>query len=93
MRRFRPNVLVEVEGDGYVEDDWVGTTVRVGEAVVAPFMRTGRCTMVTKEQPGLERDLDVAKTLNRRHGLDLGVYCGVEQPGAVRVGDRVDVGT
>ena len=93
VRRFRPNVLVEVDGDGFVEDDWVGTTVRVGEVVVSPFMRTGRCTMVTKPQPGLERDLGVAKALNAAHGLDLGVYCGVERPGVVRVGDPVDVGT
>jgi uncharacterized protein YcbX len=91
VRRFRPNVLVDVEGDGFVEDDWVGTPVRLGEAAISPFMRTGRCTMVTKRQPGLERDLDIARTLNASHGLDLGVYCGVERPGTVRVGDRVAV--
>ncbi len=93
VRRFRPNVLVDVEADGFVEDDWVGTQVRLGEAVVSPFMRTGRCTMVTKAQPGLDRDLDVARTLNASHGLDLGVYCGVERPGTVRVGDRAAVAT
>ena len=93
VRRFRPNVLVDVEGDGYVEDDWVGKQVTVGEAVVSPFMRTGRCTMVTKAQPGLDRDLGVAKALNADHGLDLGVYCGVERGGVVRIGDRVAVGT
>ncbi len=49
--------------------------------------------MVTKPQPGLDRDLGVARTLNADHGLDLGVYCGVERAGVVRVGDAVDVGT
>ena len=93
VRRFRPNVLVDAEGGSFVEDGWVGSTVQVGEVVVAPFMRTGRCTMVTKPQPGLERDLGVAKALNQRHGMDLGVYCGVERPGVIRVGDPVDVGT
>ena len=93
VRRFRPNVLVDVDGEGFVEDEWVGANVRVGDVVVSPFMRTGRCTMVTKQQPGLDRDLGVAKALNARHGMDLGVYCGVERPGVVRVGDGVDVGT
>ena len=93
VRRFRPNVVVDVAGDRFVEDAWVGTKIGLGMVVVSPFMRTGRCTMVTKAQPGLERDLDVARTLNASHGLDLGVYCGVERPGVVRVGDPVDVGT
>ena len=94
VRRFRPNVLVEVDGDGYVEDGWVGSTVQLGETVVvAPFMRTGRCTMITKPQPGLDRDVVLATRLNAEHGLHLGVYCGVTSGGTVRVGDRVSLGT
>jgi uncharacterized protein YcbX len=94
VRRFRPTALVDAEGDTFVEDEWVGAQVRLGdEVVLSPFMPTGRCTMATRAQPGLERDLDVARTLNAHHGLNLGVYCGVERPGVVRVGDVFAVGT
>lgn len=89
VRRFRPTVLVDVEGDGFVEDAWVGSTVAVGDARLAPFMPTVRCAMTTRAQPGLARDTAIATTLNRHHDLNLGVYCAVEEPGTVRVGDDV----
>jgi uncharacterized protein YcbX len=92
VRRFRPTVLVEADGDGFVEDDWVGATVSAGTAGFAPFMPTVRCAMTTREQPGLPRDVAIAKVLNQHHDLNLGVYCAVERPGTIRVGDDVQVG-
>ncbi len=62
-RRFRPNIVVDVDDDGWVEDAWCGSTVRVGAAVVQPAIPCQRCTMVTRPQPGLDRDLDVFKAL------------------------------
>jgi hypothetical protein len=94
VRRFRPNALLDVDGDGFVEEAWLGRPVALGnEVVLSPFMPTGRCTMATRAQPGFDRDLDIARTLNANNGLNLGVYCGVEQPGTVGVGDRVTVRT
>jgi uncharacterized protein YcbX len=88
-RRFRPNVVVDVEGEGWVEDAWCGRTVRLGTAVVQPAAPCERCTMVTRPQPGLERDLDVFRTLARHHGATFGVWTAVQTPGVVRVGDVV----
>jgi uncharacterized protein YcbX len=93
VRRFRPTALIEADGDEFVEDSWVGTTVRLGGATeLAPFMPTVRCSMTTRAQPGdLPRDTTIAKTLNHHHSLNLGVYCGVTTPGEVRLGDAVEV--
>lgn len=92
IRRFRPTALLDVDGDGFVEDAWVGGRVGLGgNAVVTPFMPTVRCSMTTRAQPGLGRDVDIARTLNQHHDLNLGVYCAVERAGAVRVGDPVAV--
>jgi MOSC domain-containing protein len=88
-RRFRPNIVVDVEDEGWVEDAWCGRTVRVGTAVVQPAAPCERCTMVTRPQPGLERDLDVFRTLARHHGATFGVWTAVQTPGVVRVGDEV----
>ena len=88
-RRFRPNIVVDVDNDGWIEDAWCGRTVRVGTAVVQPVVRCERCTMVTRPQPGLDRDLDVFKTLARHHGSTLGVWTSVDTPGVVCVGDEV----
>jgi len=88
-RRFRPNIVIDVEDDGWIEDGWCGRTVRVGTAAVRPVVPCERCTMVTRAQPGLDRDLDVFKSLARHHGATFGVWSTVQTPGVVRVGDEV----
>jgi uncharacterized protein YcbX len=96
-RRFRPNVLVNAvvgkNGDGWVEDAWVGQTVQAGSAVLSPLEGCIRCTMVTREQPGLQADRDVFLTLARHHGGRFGVWCDVTASGSVAVGNDVSVGT
>ena len=89
VRRFRPNALLDVAGDGFVEDDWVGRAVGLGAAVADPFMPTVRCALPTRGQPGLPKDPDIARTLRDGHELNLGVYCTVSVAGTVRVGDPV----
>jgi uncharacterized protein YcbX len=91
VRRFRPNLLIEVAGDEWLEDSWCDQTVRVGKAELVPRQPCIRCTMVTRTQPGLERDLDIYKTLARHHGGNLGVWATVQTPGTVSVGDPVDI--
>ena len=88
-RRFRPNIVIDVEDDGWVEDAWCGRTVRVGTAELQPAVPCERCTMVTRPQPGLDRDLEVFKALARHHGSTFGVWTAVQTPGVVRVGDKV----
>jgi uncharacterized protein len=64
-RRFRPNVLLD--GDG--EDDLVGSTVSCGSATIEVVHKIQRCVMVTRPQPdGIDRDLDVLRTIARERG-------------------------
>jgi hypothetical protein len=94
VRRFRPTALLDVDGDDFVEDAWVGRPVALGDEVVLdPFMPTVRCAMTTRAQPGgIARDVEIAKALNRHHDLNLGLYCSVTRAGTVRTGDAVRVG-
>lgn len=87
--RFRPTVLVEAEGEGYVEDDWVGSRLRFGGVEVVADQPTIRCPMTTRPQNGLDRDLDILKTINHHHGGNLGLYCTLVETGEVAVGDPV----
>jgi uncharacterized protein YcbX len=91
VRRFRPNFLIEVDADGWVEDGWCGHTVSIGSASVLPRQPCVRCTMVTRPQPELVRDLDIYKTVARHHGGTLGVWTDVQTPGSIYVGDPVIV--
>ncbi|HEY7134801.1 MAG TPA: MOSC N-terminal beta barrel domain-containing protein [Acidimicrobiia bacterium] len=88
-RRFRPNIVVDVDDEGWVEDGWCGRTLRIGTTALQPAVPCERCTMVTRPQPGLDRDLDVFKVLARHHRATFGVWTAVQTPGVVRVGDEV----
>jgi uncharacterized protein YcbX len=87
VRRFRPNVLLETSREGWEEDDWCGRVVRIGEVELVPQQPCARCTMVTRPQPGLDRDLDVYRTLARHHGGNLGVWTAVLSGGTIAEND------
>jgi uncharacterized protein YcbX len=88
VRRFRPNVLIDVEGDGWVEDSWVGRRIQIGAVTLIPTQPCVRCTMVTRPQPGLDADIEMFRTLARHHGGLFGVWSDVVTPGRMSVGDR-----
>jgi uncharacterized protein len=99
-RRFRPNLVIDTGGEArFLEDAWVGHTLRIGEHVeVQVTLRTPRCVMTTVEQPGLERDLEVLRAAaTNRHDLGVGtfacagVYAEVTTEGPVALGDPVTV--
>ena len=91
VRRFRPNVLIEVDGEGWLEDAWAERQLRAGSTQLVPRRRCIRCTMVTRAQPGLERDVDIYKTLHRTHGGEAGMWTQVVQAGVLSEGDSVQV--
>jgi len=96
--RFRSNLLVECDGEGFVENDWVGRRLALGEVVLEVIGPTPRCVMTTLAQPALPNDLDILRTLARHNRIDfkgggrfacLGVYASVVQAGRVAVGDPI----
>jgi uncharacterized protein YcbX len=91
-RRFRPNVLIDVEGKGWLEDEWVGRTLSIGAVALMPLQPSIRCTMVTRAQPGLEADADVFRTLARHHRGLFGVWCDVLTGCTLSVGQEAIVG-
>jgi uncharacterized protein YcbX len=85
-RRFRANLLL----DGGDDHALAGTRVAVGGAQLDVGLPIPRCVMTTRPQPGgLERDLDVLRTIHRERGGCLAVGALVHQPGRVRAGDEV----
>jgi uncharacterized protein YcbX len=85
-RRFRSNLLLD--GDG--EDGLVGSRVRLGDTELDVGMRIERCVMVTRPQPsGIEKNLDVLRTIHRQRGGELAVGAIVVTPGKVSVGDEI----
>jgi uncharacterized protein YcbX len=98
-RRFRPNIVVSVEGeDGFVENDWGGKQVRVGEAVLAVAIPTPRCIMTTLANDDLPKDNGILKALADHNRVTigtlgsfpcLGVNASVSEGGTIRRGEAV----
>ena len=104
-RRFRPNVLVELDDgpeDGFAENGWVGHTLEVGDATrVAVLAPMPRCVMTTVPQGDLPRDPLILRTLAEQNRQDIpdhgsyacvGALANVSAPGALAVGDEVALG-
>ncbi len=102
VRRFRPNIVVEIpdEAAGFVEDEWVGRTLVIGETVrLKVLLSCPRCVMATLSQGNeLPRDVGILRTIarnNQRLVADLGnmacagVYADVAESGFIRRGDPV----
>ena len=84
-RRFRTNVIL----DGAGEDELVGAAVQVGSAVLDVKKRIDRCVIVTRPQPGLERDLDVLRTINAELETCLSIGALVATEGTIHQGDEL----
>jgi uncharacterized protein len=85
-RRFRANVLLEGAG----EDTLTGSRVGLGEAVLDIGGTIQRCVMVTRAQPGgIDRDLNVLRTIARERSACLAVGAVVARAGIVREGDEL----
>jgi uncharacterized protein len=87
-RRFRANVLLDGEG----EDALVGSSVTLGEVTIDVVKQIDRCVMITRAQAGgVERDLNVLRTVARERDACIAVGALVRAPGAIRVGDLLSV--
>lgn len=91
VRRFRPNILIQLNGEGWAEDAWADRQLSVGSAQLIPRQRCIRCTMVNRAQRGLDTDVNIFKTLHRTHGGKAGMWTQVMQPGTISEGDMVEI--
>jgi uncharacterized protein YcbX len=93
--RFR--MLIGIGGVGaHEEDEWLGRRVRVGEAVVVLHEQVARCAITTQNPKTGVPDFDTLREIKAYRGardrklIDFGVYGEVDEPGRVRLGDRIE---
>jgi uncharacterized protein YcbX len=89
--RFRPNLLVDLEGGkAFDELNWVGRIVRLGDAArIAITEVDQRCMMITLDPASAKPSPAVLRGVAQEHKQCAGVYATVLTPGEVRVGDTV----
>lgn len=97
--RYRPNLVVETDGVGFVEAAWAGRRLAVGaEVELEVLVSTPRCSVPTLAHGALPRDLDALRIPAAWSRVEIpglgevacvGVYARVARPGRVRRGDEV----
>jgi hypothetical protein len=91
IRRFRPNIVLETPATSWLEDGWRGLGLRIGQVELSVRKPCGRCTMVTRPQPGIPADPTIFRSLAHEHGATFGVLCDVVAPGRINVDDEVEL--
>jgi hypothetical protein len=99
VRRFRMNLVVQVDAHGFVENDWIGHTLAVGDGASLPvILADPRCVMTTLPQGDLPKDPGILRTAAQHNRVEIpehgsypcvGVYATVAAGGTVRTGDAV----
>jgi uncharacterized protein YcbX len=78
VRRFRPNIVVSSEEVGFVENEWVGRVLSIGDEVRLRITEPcPRCVMTTLAQGDLPKDPGILRTAAQENHANVGVYADV----------------
>lgn len=90
LDRFRINLVLDGL-NSRAEDQWANQTIRIGQLKLNVGKPIGRCVVVTRPQPGLDRNLEVLREINAQHDGNLGVGATVAHGGVIELGTSVTV--
>src|SRR6266403_2208014 len=92
-RRFRANVYLDLNFSwGFVEDAFVGKTLRIGSKVVVSVVeRDPRCMMITLDPDTAEKSPAILKAVAQAHEGMAGGYGAVLAEGMIHKGDSVEL--
>lgn len=88
-RRLRPNLVIGGV-DGLDERTWPGSSLRIGEVVIAVEDLRSRCIMTTFDPDTLAHDPQVLRDIVRRFAGKLALNCAVVQGGLIETGQKVE---
>jgi uncharacterized protein YcbX len=97
--RYRPNIVIECDDDGFPENDWVGQTITIGaDAAITVTLPTMRCVMTTLAHGEVAADRTTLRAIAAHNRVEIagfgtwacaGAYADVMSAGHIAVGDRV----
>ncbi|MDX2272095.1 MAG: MOSC domain-containing protein [Cyanobacteriota bacterium] len=92
VSRFRPNILIEplFPTADFLENDWVGGILSIGESVKLSIdTACPRCVVTTLAQSDLPQDINILKTTARYNQVIAGIRTSVLEAGTIQQGDPI----
>jgi uncharacterized protein YcbX len=90
QRRFRANIVIALlEETPFIEQQWVGRKLQIGDAILQIKLECERCTMVTLDPDHIIKDATLLEKLIKERKQNFGVYAAVVKPGWTSQGDAV----
>jgi uncharacterized protein YcbX len=94
IRRFRPNLHLELDAPPWAEHGWAGAEIRFeGGVCLRVDGSCERCAIPTRDPETQEKWPRLLRHLTAEHGQDFGVLARVSVPGRVAAGERVRIVT
>jgi uncharacterized protein YcbX len=91
LRRFRANLYID-GAEPWIEHQWIGATLAIGEARLYADRRNERCAATNVDPANGLRDRNIPRALMESFGhSDLGLNLHVSQGGLVKQGDLVEL--
>lgn len=91
VRRFRPNIHVELDAQAFAEEGWEGRRLRVGETTLELLHPCERCVIPTRDPDTQAKDSRVLLWLLRERRKLFGINARATAPGTIRLGDPVEL--
>jgi uncharacterized protein YcbX len=91
LRRFRTNVHLDLDADGFAELAWQGRRLRIGGAELELLHPCVRCVIPTRHPDNQVKWAELLRHLVRRRGGIFGINARPLGPAELRVGDEVSV--
>jgi len=89
VRRFRTNLLVDLDAEPFAEEGWAARRLRVGELELELLHPCERCVIPTRDPDTQVKNPEVLRWLHREHRGLFGINARAPVPGTIRAGDRV----
>lgn len=100
-RRFRPNLVVDIDGPAFQENDWPGHQLRVGtEVVLDMVIQSPRCVVPSLPQADLPQSPSTLRAIARLNRVELeghgvfpcvGAHAKVAHPGTITTGTSANL--